>query len=434
MALWGAGSREKGMHNQKRIFILFYILLLIAYIGFLSLISNVSSVPFFKEFTYILVLSSFIGLLDGLKPVCIQQASIFPGENRNFLAYFVVATALALVILIVMSVVDKFVHFRSYYVLAAGGTVWLFLGCSVLMGWLEGNGYIGYSSGIRFLSWLLFFICTTVFAFLDYHESLVLLLPALYGVQFIVSLMVYKAFYVKRSVYRQAESIADVLPLIKDTLLFNLYRSFVDFSDKLYLMAVGGASFNTGYLSRQELSQKSLSAPQAVSQYLYPKLCSMSSAEERVAYWRRVSYPAFLVGAIVLTFCVAFYRPLLFYYFGSDFSQYDYLFPIFMAGLYLNFIGFFTVPLLRSYNDFASPKNAFLISTIAAVVSLLAIYMWFDYKFVWVCFLLSRVGQVFCIYKCFSLISPSKHIMNIMPCFMAVAVAIGIWIVGKMGA
>ena len=392
---------------QKLLLIIAYGLnILIAVFGNYA-VSYLSEIPFYEKTVEMLFFVTFLGLLDGARPVAVSYGA---SEKFDFGVYKKIVelnnrfsiVSLTFVVLIsltigFLSILDKAFIIISIYPLLLS---------SVFLGLIDSKGMYGSAAFVRTIAWSILFLLLIILAVDDNVTFIYSSLP-LYSIsQLLISYSLFKKYVTIPISVNEIFFDKKLKANFIDSYKTNIFRSVVDFSDRIVLFLMTPASFRSGYLSRMDLAQKYVNAAQLISLYIYPKLCILPSNEERINYFKKIFFPILFFLYFIIFFVLLYSNAILNFYFNGKLVEYNYLFNIFIVSLLFNFQSFLFVPLLRSCGDFSTPKNTFLITgaLIFASVTVIVCILDFNPDFIAYAFLFSKIGYMYNNVQAFKLV------------------------------
>ena len=361
-------------------------------------ISYFSQTPFYEKSVELLFIVALFGLLDGVRPVAVRYGSKENFDiniyqrivklNNRFAIHSLSVVVIVVGIINFLPVLDKVLIVVSIYPLLLS---------SVFLGLVDSKGMFGSAAFVRTAAWLILFLILIALSLQD-NVAYIYISVAFYSIiQLLLSYLLFK-LYVFIPELKEGTGIGENLTSdFIDSYKTNIFRTFVDFSDRLLLFSLTTTSFRSGYLSRIDLAQKYVNAAQLISLYIYPRLCMMPCNEVRIIYFKRLFFPVLLVLYCTIFFVLINSETILNFYFNNKLTGYNYLFKVFVVSLLFNFQSFLFVPLLRSCGDFSTPKNTFIITAVLifSLAGVVVFILGFDPNYIAYIFLLSKIGYIY---------------------------------------
>lgn len=395
---------------QKSILILCYsVNLCVVFFGY-SLIARYSSEQEFESFTILLLIINMFGLVESGRAVVVSASTNIQGADFSFIRkVFFKQTNYALVLGVLFFCVSYY-HYSDLIVSTVISiSIPSLMYSSLCLGAIESRQMPGTAGIPKMLA--LFVLFSFSIASFYFKENQSVLFPFLLYV--LVNCLLSYAILFFLSLGEGVinnKNIAINSIVIKDSFWGGVYRAYVDYLDRFFLIFFFPASSASIYMSRMELAQKYVNIAQLISYYIYPKLCSANSLEYKWRYLKSIFLPCFLAVYFILL-CVNFHaEEILSLYFHDPKPKGVDVFLLFTTAFVFNFTSFFFVPYLRSINDFKTSKMAFLSSSVLLTIAFLLLFLFGDISLVNVaiCFMLSKLPYSLNIFASFNSVYSSQ--------------------------
>ncbi len=314
----------------------------------------------------IIMMHSFFGVLDILKPVIIRNIS----KNDSFANWFnlfIPAVAVGILyFLLIFTALQILLYdfFSTIEAILISSSAFLFVMYNPLWAVLDANYKVGTAFSIRTTSTIILYLLLSINTLSNNIISPAMLLAISTLVCTIIFVIISYPYIGKGKLTIERDFYFSVCHIFVQ----NLAKTVNDFSDRLFVSATLPPIIIAAYNLNYEIGAKINLPSQLISTYYFPKLCNNEGLSTRF-----FSNGVFLSFSIFLMTTVLYFwgKPLYVFYLGEIFDNYFFWLISFAYIASTYSLSFFCQAIMRSYGLYTKLSTSFIISSVLGLLLLL---------------------------------------------------------------
>lgn len=373
-------SKKDGYYIDKVLGILSVPILALAGLLVMPFLARIWQPEELGYLTIILLIFNAYGLLDGFKPIVIKKGTLFIDKNIQFQYVMNSLLILALVYSISITMILLFILPLIFPILTQADTIicsfagGLSIMMSVAWGLADISNNVGKAQLVRALTWALAYATILVIAFMGksiHWIPLVLCLCLFLNATYIWFFLNTRALNLKPQ-FIKFSYIRKIIIEAITIVTFNIFRSFVDYFERLIAVRFVPLGVYAIYSVQYELGSRSNTFTHLVAQFIYPTLCKYASSSDKevlINYWIRI-----FLFLTLTTYCLCFTASLfsheiILLYAGGNYAHHSGIFTIFLGASIFSCMGFLIIPLQRSLGDFRTQPIAYFWGSLVGLLT-----------------------------------------------------------------